>query len=87
MKFLWLPLSTIRCNGVFQTHICVWNKRSHSSSSTIVEAIRVVKVESKRVDASALDSTRVLSDKLDVDNFSKNVFQALHSDISCHVEL
>ena len=47
----------------------------------------MVKVEAKRVDASGLDSTRVLSDKSDVDKFSKNVFRALHSDVSCHVEL
>ena len=60
---------------------------SHSSSSMIVEDFRVVKVEVKRVDASGLDSTRVLSDKLDADNFSKNVFRALHFDVSCHVEL
>ena len=51
----------------------------------MVKAMRVVEVESKRVDASRSDSNRVLSDKLDVDNFSKNVFRALHSDVSCHV--
>ena len=52
---------------------------------TIVEDARVVEVEEKRVDASGSDSTRVLLDKSDVDNFSKNVFQAFHSDVSCHV--
>ena len=53
----------------------------------IVEAIGVVKVEAKRVDASRSDSTRVSSDKSDVDNFAKNVFRALHYDVSCHAEL
>ena len=53
----------------------------------MVEAVRVVEVEARRVDASGTDSTRVLSDKSVVDNFSKNVFQALHFDVSCHVEL
>ena len=40
----------------------------------MVEVVGVVEVKSRRVDAFGLDSTRVLSDKLDVDNFSKNVF-------------
>ena len=53
----------------------------------MVEAVGVVEVESKRFDAYGSNSTRVLSDKSDVDNFSKNVFQALHSNISCHDEL
>ena len=47
----------------------------------------MVEVEARRVDASGSDSTRVLSNKSDVDNFAKNVFRALHSDVSCHVEL
>ena len=93
MNFFWLPLSIIRCNGFFYSHIHVWNRRSHSSSSMMVEAVGVVKavvvveVEVRRDDASGSDSTRFLSDKLDVDNFSKNIFRALHSDISCHDEL
>ena len=44
----------------------------------------MVEGEAKRVDASGSNSTRVLSD---VDNFSKNVLQALHSGVSCHDEL
>ena len=64
----------------------VWNRHSRSSSSTMVEDIRVVEVEAKRVDVSGLDSTRVLLDKSDVNNFSKNVFRALHSDVSSHAE-
>ena len=40
-----------------------------------VEAVKVVEFESKRVDASGSNSTRVLSDKLEVNNFSKNVFE------------
>ena len=47
----------------------------------------MVDVEAKRVDAYGLDSTKALSDKSEVDNFSKNVFRALHSDVSCHDEL
>ena len=47
----------------------------------------VVEVEAKGVDASGLDSTRVLSNNLDVNDFPKNVFQALNSDVSCHDEL
>ena len=53
----------------------------------MVEVVGVVKVEDKRVDASGSDSTRVLSDKLDIDNFSKNVFRDLHFDVSCHIKL
>ena len=53
----------------------------------IVEVVGVVEVEGKRTDASGFDSTRVLLDKSDVDNFVKNVFRALHSNISCHVQL
>ena len=53
----------------------------------MVEAIGVVKVKSNRVYASGLDSTRVLSDKSDVDNFGKNGFRDLHCDVSCHNEL
>ena len=48
-------------------HIYVWNKRSHSFSSTIIEAVGVV-------DGSGSYSTRVLSDKSEVDNFAKNFF-------------
>ena len=59
--------------------------RSHSSLSKKVEADGVVEVEAKRVDASGSDSTRVLSNKLDVEIFSKNVFQYLDSNVSCHV--
>ena len=40
----------------------------------IVEAVRVVEVEAKRVDESRSDSTRVVSDKSDVEIFSKNFF-------------
>ena len=40
----------------------------------MVKAYGVVKVEAKRVNASGSDSTRVLLDKSDVENFSKNVF-------------
>ena len=40
----------------------------------IVEAVGVLKVEAKRVDASGSDSTRVMSNKSDVENFDKNVF-------------
>ena len=40
----------------------------------IVEAVGVVDVDVKRVNASGSDSTRVLSYKSKVDNFSKNVF-------------
>ena len=46
----------------------------------------MVKVEAKRVVASRSDSTRVLSDKSEVDSFAKNLFQALDFDVSCHVE-
>ena len=46
-----------------------------------------VNVNLKRVDASRSYSTKVLSDKSNVKNFSKNVFQDLHSDVSCHDEL
>ena len=53
----------------------------------MVEAVEVVEVKARRVDASRSDSTKVLSDKSDVDNFSKDVFLDLHSDVSCHAEL
>ena len=53
----------------------------------MAEAARVVELKAKRVDASGSDSTRVLSDKSDVDHFTKNVFGAFHSNVSCHVEL
>ena len=53
----------------------------------MVEVVRVVEVEAKRVDAYGSNSIRVLSDNSYVNNFSKNVFRALHSDVSCHVEL
>ena len=53
----------------------------------MVKDVEVVKVEAKRVDASESDSTKVLSDKSDVDNFTKNIFQDFHSDVSCHDEL
>ena len=60
---------------------------SCSSSLTLVESVGLVDVNVKRVDDSGSNSTRVLSDKSDVDNFSKNVFQDLDFDISCHDEL
>ena len=47
---------------------------SPSSLSKILEAVKVVDVEAKRVDASGSDSTRDLLNKLDVHNFTKNVF-------------
>ena len=53
----------------------------------MVEAIKVVEVEAKRVDAYGSYSTMVLSDKLDVEIFSKNVFWDLHSYVSFHDEL
>ena len=53
----------------------------------MVKVVGVVEVKSKRVDASRSYYTRVLLNKLDVDNFSKNFFRALHSEVSCHVEL
>ena len=53
----------------------------------MVEAIRVVDVDVKRVDDSRLYYTRILSDKSDVDNFSKNVFLDLNSDVSYRDEL
>ena len=53
----------------------------------MVEASVVFEVEAKRVDASGSYSTRVLSDKSDVDNFAKNVFRSFHSNVSFHVEL
>ena len=61
--------------------------RSRSSSSMIVEAVGVVEIRAKRVDASGSESTKVLSNKSDVNNFAKNVFQDFHSDVLCHVEL
>ena len=53
----------------------------------MVEAVGVVEVKDMRVDASGSDSTRVLSDKSDVVNFSEKFFQALHPDVSCHAKL
>ena len=53
----------------------------------MVEAVGVVELEYRTVDASGSDSTKVLLDKLDVDNFSKNFFRSLHSDISFHAKL
>ena len=50
----------------------------------VVEAVGLVDVNVKRINASGSDYTRVLSDKLEVEIFSKNVFRALHSDVSCH---
>ena len=47
----------------------------------------MVDVEARMVDASGSYSTKFLLDKSDVDNFSKNVFQALDSNVSWHVEL
>ena len=47
----------------------------------MVEDVRVVEVKAKRVDASRSDSTRVLSNNSDVENFSKNVFLDLHSNV------
>ena len=49
----------------------------------MVEVVGVVKVKSMRFDAYRSDSTKDLSDKSDVDNFSKNVFRDLHYDVSC----
>ena len=43
----------------------------------MVDVVGVVKVEARRVDASGLDSTRVLSDKSDVEVF----FQKMSSNI------
>ena len=80
-------LSIMRRNGPFLTHICVWNRHSHSSSSIMVEGVEVVDIEDSRDDASVSDYTRVLLDESNVDNFSKNFFQALHSNASCHEEL
>ena len=40
----------------------------------MVKDIGVVEAEAKRVDAFGSDSTKVLSDKSNVNNFSKNVF-------------
>ena len=34
MMFFWLPLSTIKCNGVPFTHICEWKSCSPSSGSS-----------------------------------------------------
>ena len=53
----------------------------------MVKAAGVVEVEDKIVYAYRSYSTRVLSNKSDVDNFSKNVFRALHYDVSCHAKL
>ena len=53
----------------------------------MVEAVGVVEFEAKKVDASESNFTRVLSDKSDVDNFSKNVFLDLNSDVSYRAEL
>ena len=50
----------------------------------IVNFVEVVDVDVKRFDAYGSDSTRILSE---VENFAKNVFRALHSDVSCHDEL
>ena len=47
----------------------------------------MVDFEAKRVYPFGLDSTKDLSDKLDVDNFVKIVFRALHSNVSCHDQL
>ena len=60
---------------------------SCSSLSMIVEAIIVVDVDVKRIDAFGSDYIRVLLDKSKVNNFAKNVFRALPSDVSCHDEL
>ena len=53
----------------------------------MVEAIEVDEVESRSIDAYGSDSMRDQSNKSDVNNVSKNVFRALHSNVSCHVEL
>ena len=53
----------------------------------MVEALGVVEFEAKKVDASRSNFTRVLSDKLDVNNFSKNVFLDLNYDASYCAEL
>jgi hypothetical protein len=34
MRFLWLPLSTMKCSGVPFTHIYEWKRRSPSSGSS-----------------------------------------------------
>jgi hypothetical protein len=34
MRFLWLPLSMMKCSGVPFTHICEWKRRSPSSGSS-----------------------------------------------------
>ena len=49
----------------------------------MVEAVGVVEVEARRVDASRSDSTMVLLNKPDVNNFSKNVFRTFYYDVSC----
>ena len=65
--------------------MCVWNRCFHSSSSTIVEAVGVVEVEAKRVDVLGSNSTKVLLDKSNANNFAKNFFRALH--LSYHAML
>ena len=40
----------------------------------MVDSNGVFKVEAKRVEAYGSDSTKVLSNKSDVDNFAKNFF-------------
>jgi hypothetical protein len=34
MRFFWLPLSMMKCNGVPFTHICEWKRFSPSSGSS-----------------------------------------------------
>jgi hypothetical protein len=34
MRFSWLPLSKIKCNGVPFTHICEWKRHPPSSGSS-----------------------------------------------------
>ena len=53
----------------------------------MVEAAGMVEVVAKRVDAYGSDSTRVLLDKSNVDNFTKNFFRALCFDVSCYDEM
>ena len=40
----------------------------------MIEVVGVVNVDVKRANAFGLDSTKILLDKSDVDNFAKNVF-------------
>jgi hypothetical protein len=35
MRFLWIPLSMMKCSRVPFTHICEWKRRSPSSGSSV----------------------------------------------------